>query len=371
MKNFVFRLEGINNTVLGRVSAILLDDCKGFTFVGGQLEGLFNRRSSGELSIYQVPFGMLPTINSDGTKFELNLGDVVLFHPTGKCTILYESQSSSNCIMLTERCNSNCIMCVQPPRACSDNTNLASALIGLIYSPPESIGITGGEPTLAWDGLLHLVRLCRERLPTTEIQLLSNARVLKSIEKSKELADAGGEHLMVCVPLYSEISQIHDTIVGIKGAFWEAVEGIYNLERNKVPVEIRTVIQKLNFQRLPQWSEFIYRLFPFVSHVALMAIEPIGLALKNSNDVWIDPLDYMSFLELAIKTLHRGDLKVSIYNHQLCTLPRHLWRFSKQSISEWKNVFFNNCYECTQRPNCAGLFEASKNKMSRGINAIH
>jgi len=370
MKSFVFKLNGICDAVLGKVSATPVGECKDLTFVGGQISELSNQQSSNGLCVYRVPSSKLPLKNSNGSSLSLNLGDVIFFTPSGACTIEYESHSRSNCILLTERCNSNCIMCVQPPKAGSDRTALAGALIELIDSPTDCIGITGGEPTLAWDGLLQVVHRCRERFPSTEIQLLSNARLLKNYKKAQALAEAGGDRLTVCVPVYSDISQIHDTIVGTKGAFWEAIEGIYNLERFNIPVEIRTVVQKLNYRRLPQWGEFVYRFFPFVSHVAIMGIEPIGLALKNLDAVWIDPLDYASHLDASIRTLNRGDLKMSLYNYQLCTLPRHLWRFSMKSISEWKNVFLEECDRCIERSNCAGFFAASKNKRSRGITAI-
>ncbi len=370
MKSFVYKPDGIRNTILGRVDAIPYSCCNDFTFTGGQIDKIINSQSPYELDFYNIPAGALPINNYDGSMLELNLGDIVLFNPSGACTIEYESHSSSNCILLTERCNSKCIMCVQPPKAFSDNTALASALIELIDTPAECIGITGGEPTLVWDGLLQILKRCRERFPTTEIQLLSNARLLKNYEKSQVLAEAGGNQLMVCVPIYCDISQIHDTIVGVRGAFWETIEGIYNLERLNIPVEIRTVVQKLNYQRLPQWSEFVYRFFPFVRHVAIMSIEPIGLALKNLEKIWIDPVDYVTYLEVSVKILHRGDLKISIYNHQLCTLPHHLWKFAKKSISEWKNVFFKECDHCIEKYDCAGFFTASKNKKSRAINAI-
>lgn len=370
MKSFEFKLDGISGATLGRVDAIPVDEGINFTFVGGQIDKVLNSKSTDELDFYSVPGVALPLKNSDGSILDLNLGDVILFSPSGRCTIEYESHSFSNCILLTERCNSRCIMCVQPPKATSDSTELAKALIELIDTKTMCIGITGGEPTIAWDGLLQILKRCRERFPAGEIQLLSNARLLKDYEKSKALAEAGGDNLMVCVPIYCDIGQIHDEIVGVKGAFWETIEGIYNLERLSVPVEIRFVVQKLNYRRLPQWGEFVYRFFPFVRHVAIMAIEPIGLALKNLETVWIDPVDYTSFLDASIKIIHRRDLRVSIYNHQLCTLPHPLWKFAKKSISEWKNIFFKECSQCIEKSNCAGFFTASNNKKSRGINTI-
>lgn len=45
MKNFAFKLDGISDAVLGRVSAIPVGDCKDFTFIGGQITELLNPMS--------------------------------------------------------------------------------------------------------------------------------------------------------------------------------------------------------------------------------------------------------------------------------------------------------------------------------------
>ncbi|MCP4140310.1 MAG: His-Xaa-Ser system radical SAM maturase HxsC [Chloroflexi bacterium] len=370
MKNFTFKLDYIHNATLGRVDALPVGSRNCYTFIGNQVDKVINGKNNDGLEFYNVPSIELPSETNDGSIFKPNIGDVVLFNPSGVCSIEYESVSHSNCILLTERCNSKCIMCVQPPKPCSDSLNLAFALVELINNEPQCIGITGGEPTLVWDGLLELLNRCKEKFPSADIQLLSNARLLKNYTRSKALSEAGGDRLIVCVPIYSDIDQIHDKIVGVDGAFWEAVNGIYNLERLSVSVEIRTVVQLMNYKRLPQWSEFIYRFFPFVKHIAIMALEPIGLSLNNLGDVWIDPVDYIKMLEHSIKFLNRGDMEVSIFNQQLCTLPRNLWKFSKKSISEWKNIFFEECERCVEKSNCAGFFSASKNQRSRGIKTI-
>lgn len=302
----------------------------------------------------------------------LNIGDIVLLEPSGKGTLLFEVESTSNAVLITETCNCRCVMCPQPPKVNDDDDyiDLSLRTISLMDSKTEVLGITGGEPTLKWDGLLKVLSACQKQIPIASIQLLTNARVLKNYTKVKELVEVGGNNLLVCVPLYSDTSSIHDEIVNSKNAFWETVEGIYNLERLHIPIELRTVITKLNYNRLISWSEFIYRNFPFVSHVAFMGMEPIGLALQNLNRVWVDPVDYLPMLEKAVRILNRRNMNISIYNHQLCTLSRCLWHFSRKSISEWKNVFFPECNNCNVNTDCGGFFQSAENIRSRGIRRI-
>lgn len=44
--------------------------------------------------------------------------------------------------------------------------------------------------------------------------------------------------------------------------------------------------------------------------------------VPNVSDLWIDPWDYREKLEEAVLALADRGMTVSIYNHQLCTLPR-------------------------------------------------
>jgi His-Xaa-Ser system radical SAM maturase HxsC len=301
----------------------------------------------------------------------LKLGDIVLLEPSGQGTVLYEIESNSNAVLLTERCNSRCIMCPQPPRnSGSDDYRISIETIALLGEEIEVLGITGGEPTLAWTSFIDVLKACREHIPQARIELLTNARVLKNYALAKEVADISGKTITACVPIYSDVDHLHDRIVAAKGAFWETIEGIYNLERAKVPVEIRTVITKQNYNRLPQWAEFIYKTFPFACHVAIMGLEPTGLAKTNLDILWVDASDYMENLEETLKILHRRNMNVSIYNNQLCLLPRNLWRFSRKTISEWKNIYLHECDKCSVRADCGGFFHSSADINIKGLKAI-
>jgi hypothetical protein len=99
-------------------------------------------------------------------------------------------------------------------------------------------------------------------------------------------------------------------------------------------------------------------------------MEPIGNALDNIEKLWIDPIDYNEELENAIKILHYRDLHVSIYNSQLCILSEKMRKFAVKSISEWKNIYVDDCEECILKPDCPGFFASSKDYHSRGIKSI-
>jgi His-Xaa-Ser system radical SAM maturase HxsC len=221
------------------------------------------------------------------------------------------------------------------------------------------IGITGGEPTLKPESLNTLLRFCKERFPMAVLSLLTNGKRFENLEFTRSVAETNHPGLVYCVSLYSDTDTEHDRIVGTPGSFRETVKGLHNLALFRQRVEIRTVIFQNNFQRLPSMAEFIFRNFPFTVHVAFMGMECAGLASTNLDQVWIDPTEYALELKAAVLHLNRRAIPVSIYNLPLCSIPQEVWRFSRKSISTWKNIYLDQCKDCKMRIKCGGVFATS------------
>ena len=313
-----------------------------------------------------------PIIKIDNKKFSLLEGDILLIHPSGNVIKIYDVSSYTNTIFVTEECNSRCITCPQPPKKKDDqdHVNFALQSIELMDSNTQCLGISGGEPTLKWTGLLKILKKCNEYLPNTSLQLLTNARALKDYGKAKILSEIVGDKLFVSIPLYSDIDKIHDTHSGAKGSFWETIDGIYNLERTGIFIELRVLLTKENFIRLPQMAHFIYRTMPFVGCVVFMGVEPIGKALENIDRLWINPSLYSNELELALKLLNQRNIRAAIFNHQLCTISKSLWPLSKMAISEWKVRYLPECEKCSEKINCGGFFFSAEDLLRTSILPI-
>lgn len=299
-------------------------------------------------------------------------GDVLMMSPSGTVRVLYRKASAYNAILVTERCNSLCLMCSQPPKAHDDvyKVQYLLRLIEMIDPSAREIGITGGEPTLLGDDFLAIIRKLKDCLPNTSVHVLSNGRRFEDRHFAERLGEIGHPDLMVGIPVYSCIDDEHDYVVQKGGAFDETILGLYNLAACEVPVEIRVVVHKLTYRRLPQLAEYVYRNFPFAAHVALMGMEMYGYANLNYPCLWIDPVDYMPQLEQATLTLALHGMNVSIYNHQLCTVPRKLWPFTRRSISDWKNVYMPECQGCRLRSVCGGFFQSATKRHSAHIAPV-
>lgn len=297
-------------------------------------------------------------------------GDVVVVNNQGEVIFVYEISSNHNAIMATERCNHRCIMCPQPPIVQEkDKTPFNLKLISLFDKGTEEIGITGGEPTLIGDNLFVLIKHIQKELPKTAISILSNGVRFADKEFAMKLAKCHHHDLQIDIPLFSDIADEHNRIVGAK-TFYKTIQGLYNLALFRQRIGLRIVIHKQTYKRLPQFADFIYHNFPFVSQVAFMQMETTGLAKENFEQLWIDPYDYNNELREAILLLADRNMNPYIYNAQLCVLPEDIRCYAQQSISDWKNKYLSECNDCLLRDQCAGFFASNKEHHSRHIKKV-
>ena len=219
-------------------------------------------------------------------------GDVLRLWPKSNAVrVLYRRNSFHNHFLLTERCNHYCLMCSQPPKNIDDSWIVDDVLaaIPLIDPSTQEIGFTGGEPTLLGDDFFRILRAMKSYLPHTAVHILSNGRLFAAPEFAKRYADIRHFDMMIGIPIYSDVSTIHDYVVQSDGAFDETIRGILNLKRYGQKVEIRVVVHRQTYARLPQLAEFLARNLTFVDHIALMGLEITGFTRANLDSLWIDP----------------------------------------------------------------------------------
>lgn len=315
----------------------------------------------------------LPTIHRAEHLEHITDGDILRLDFTkGFVRSLYRVGSPHNSIFATDRCNSNCLMCSQPPKDIDDSGLIDEhlRLISLIPPTTPTLGISGGEPTLLGADLFRMLSACKEYLPVTRVHMLSNGRRFADREYAATLAQVKHPDFMVGIPLYSDTASRHDFVVQAVGAFDQTMIGLHNLARYGIRIEVRVVVHKQTYERLPRLADYIYRNLPFVEHVALMGLEMMGYTKTNLKTLWIDPADYQDGLEKAVSALALRGMNVSIYNHQLCVLRRSLWPFSRKSISDFKNIYLDSCQACAALEACGGLFKSAEQIHSQHIRPL-
>lgn len=285
--------------------------------------------------------------------------------------VLYRHNSDSNSILLTERCDHYCLMCSQPPRDIDDSALLSEAfeLISKIPTNARSLGITGGEPTFYGKRLVELVAHAKRFLPTTRLDILSNGKRFADKSYALNLSSVNHPDLLLAVPLYSAVPEVHDHVVQFAGAFDPTLNGILNLKRAGIRVQIRIVLHRYTVPTLVSTAEFIVANLRFVDEVAIMGLETIGFGKSNLRDLWIDPYCYKSEVEEAVMTLTNYGIPTYLFNQQLCLISQKVSFAYVKSISDWKNEYPEQCSSCTRKTECGGFFSSNvQHKFSEYLN---
>lgn len=315
------------------------------------------------IKAYIVPSGCafktnLPILEVDsGIPFKD--GDVINISKEGIASLVWDKKSPHNALYVTDICNSKCIMCPQTERSHARYDESITILDYITLKKDECVGITGGEPTLNINKLSEILNKIQKKSKNQQVHILTNGRLFKDIDVVKKISDIKNIKISVGIPLYSDIAEEHDFIVGAEGAFSETIQGIYNLGKQGINIEIRIVILRQNYQKLKEIANFIYRNIPFVSRIALMGMEYHGDAETNYDLINVDPFDYKEDLYSAIRQYVRFNMLVDVYNIPLCLVDNKIENFCRDSISTWKKTYVSKCNECVKKDICCGVFETS------------
>ncbi|MBR2247941.1 MAG: His-Xaa-Ser system radical SAM maturase HxsC [Clostridia bacterium] len=288
--------------------------------------------------------------------------------------VLYRDDSNDNYILVTNQCNSNCIMC--PDADSVRNTkdipsiNVILDHIRAIPNDTSHITITGGEPGLLKDDLIKIFAECKKYLPNTEFLLLSNGRIFSNTEFVDKFKSVVPKYTRVGIPLYADEPELHDSITRADNSFKQAVCGIKKLLNRGIDVEIRIVVQKLNYKILDKIARFICNEIPTITMVNIMSLEMCGNAIINKNQIWVDYEDIKEPVYKACLELIKHGIIVNLYNFPLCALDERVYAFAVKSISDYKVRYREECSGCTLKKECGGLFNSTINLKEARIKPV-
>ncbi|MBM7335011.1 MAG: His-Xaa-Ser system radical SAM maturase HxsC [Alcanivorax sp.] len=293
----------------------------------------------------------------DGPDFED--GDLIVpAHGKLQSPVIYREGDRHHALQVTNRCNSKCLMCSQPPTTQNDDWMLEEAYMAVntIRKMPDVLGISGGEPLLNAKGLRRLIDLAHSKRPDTLIEVLSNGRGFYHGAIVDAALQGQLDGVRWLIPLYGHCDYLHDYVVQSAGAFEETLCGLLELQRRNQPIQLRIVLIRPVLEALSALCRFIGKNLPFVSEVALMACEPIGFALANRAICEVDLKDWHGQLLEAAEELDNYHVPYVFMNAPLCSLPAELQPAAHRSISDWKNVYDQECQSCSMKNRCCGLF---------------
>ena len=363
---------GIKSPIVGRIAFDRNEDAE-ILIIEDVIQGDLSRYKAILTTLDVNDAVDMPSVYAVPDFKHLSGGDIVVINSDGIINTSYRVNSYHNFLLFTERCNSNCLMCSQPPKDRDDTGyfyDIYRQMIPFIPKDCQELGITGGEPTLLGDRFFKILEQIKEHLPDTALHCLTNGRSFAWTNVAQRLGDMAYSKLMLGIPVYSDFSAQHDYIVQSLGAFDQTIQGLYNLAKHNVRIELRIVLHKQTIPRLTRLVKYIYKNLPFVEHIAFMGLENQGYTPFNIDKLWIDPMEYYTELSESMMYLSDHGLNVSLYNSQLCVTPKEVWEFSRRSISDWKNIYLKECDGCLIKAECGGFFSSNLVRHSIGIKPL-
>lgn len=265
--------------------------------------------------------------------------------------------------VMTEKCNSNCIMCPMSidsrRRGRGYTDHEVDEMLDAIPDDVEHLDITGGEPLLKWQQVLHIMQTINERWPEAEVLVLTNGRALSLDFLQRKIRPLLTNCYQFAIPIHGATPALHDRITMTRGSFMQSIAGLRFLSNTSARVEIRVVAHRLNMGVLSDTCDMLCDCGARIDVVHLVAMEMNGCAACNREALWVDYDRLYSAAEPGLVNLIRHQIDVGLYDFPLCALPRHAWPLARRSISPWKVRYPEKCDECVVKDACGGLFKST------------
>ena len=178
-------------------------------------------------------------------------------------------------------------------------------------------------------------------------------------KNAEQFAVFSHKRLKIEIPVHGDDPELHDRIAGCPGSFVQTRAGIHHLLSAGVEVGIRIVVSRMNYSRLNELIWSISREFPEIKYVNLMGMEVLGNAWKNREQVWIEFDEVKDSLQQAVEQCFVCGIIPSLYNFPLCLFDRKYWYCYRNSISDYKIRYFEECDRCAQKSRCGGFFAST------------
>lgn len=238
---------------------------------------------------------------------------------------------------VTVACNSNCLMCYNPPKNPNmDELTLEEGIEFIDYL--SSIGtkciiFTGGEPLVKSENVINWVAECTKNGIHT--QIFTNGTLITQ-DIARRLKEAG---LCYCrISIHGSEAEMHDRIMQKPGAFAAATNGMQHLIDEGIPVGWSFVTNTENFSQLRKAAE---KAISMKCHGFILgSVDQIGFGSTRAKKLVLSADQegaLWNFLDEAIYAL--GDKIHFSWGADLC--KDEAWDYyvlnPQRASSKWKN----------------------------------
>jgi len=252
-------------------------------------------------------------------------------------------------------CNDNCISCPVKRRGKKQNPSFEDIKEEIDSIDSGHIELNGGEPTLR-DDILDIITYAGSK--NVEVGLLTNAQAMSYAGFAAKIASFS--NLKIITTLYGHSSTLHDAITRTPGSFKNKILGLRNLIKRKVPIELRILLHKMNYQDFSKIAKFIIDEFSPTDFAQIIIMNPKleFAALEHKESVAV-PLTKIARELGAVSRLDDAGFNVELYHFPYCVLPKVLWEYSAGLTSaEPEVVYAATCKSCDMKKSCSRIWNS-------------
>ena len=255
-------------------------------------------------------------------------------------------------IVVTEKCNANCIYCLARGE---DRLMSPKRIEYIIKSGFQTLMFEGGEPLL-FQGLEKLIsNAVSAGVPNI---IILTKGILLNDKRLNSLVKAGATHFHFNFPAH--IKKEHELITGIPGMFERQIDAIGRTSKIKNAAVLVCVINKINYKFLPEYVRFVKANFPQIFYIEFNFIKVMG-RVKDRHYLVPKLSSAAEYLKKAMSVAKELEIACLIDGFPLCLLEgleaytydaAHLMQGDKTYAREKENVVV--CNGCSLSSICSG-----------------
>lgn len=185
-------------------------------------------------------------------------------------------------VRLTRACNNRCLFCLDAEVQDGSQVPLEQVRTEILAGRQRKatrLILSGGEPTIH----RHYLELLAfgKKQDYQWVQTISNGRMFAYRKFAEQARQNGLDE--ATFSMHGHQGRLHDRLVGVEGAFAQSMQGMDNLQRIGVVVNVDVVLTPLNLDALPQIIEFF--LNRGINEFDLLWPVPFGRAWENRRNI--------------------------------------------------------------------------------------
>lgn len=270
---------------------------------------------------------------------------------------------------ITTGCNLRCAHCWQGDKHCPQMLSLCEikkAIGKLSEMGTTTIRITGGEPMIHPDFWEIMEETSQKGL---SIVLRTNGT---KIDETSAKRMSGLPILFVEVSIDGHIPELHNLLRGGKGSLQKSFSALRFLLEQKVPLRIKTAINKNNVGNLLDIGQLLAEKYAEIGMWSLVDLVPVGYTEQQIRDLMPDPRSVVVSMQLLNGWIKSGKVPFSVTGSalQLVANPYEAIRQNRELKSPcgYRNGYLYICADGSVKT-CAWL-GCTLGNVSAGLDSL-